>query len=408
MGTDWKTRLIHSEARVPQGFSSLVPPVFRASTTVFPRASAIGDTWNHDEVPYTYGSYGTPTTLELAARVAELERGYRCFITPGGQSALAVVYFACLEAGDHVLVPESVYGPSRAFAERILRRYGVEVEYYQPLEGAAIASRIGSHTRLIWCESPGSITMEVQDVPAIVDAAHERGVLVVLDNTWAAGVLFDAFGRGVDISVQAITKYIGGHSDLLLGSITVRDETVYQRVGSVLQHLGLAVSPDDCSLALRGLQTLHVRLRAIEESALTVASWFAARPDVETVLHPALPSCPGHATWKRDFTGSSGLFSVVFREPLTRSDLHASMDRLRIFRMGYSWGGVSSLVVTPDLSGSAECPRVRRPPRTVLHWPRGGRGSGQGSRASVRLTCSRRNTAGVVPIRRLNTRVKWL
>lgn len=350
MRTDWKTKLIHSEARVPKGFRSLVPPVFRGSTTLFPRASAIADTWNHDEVPYTYGSYGTPTTLELAARIAELEGGYRCFVTPGGQSAIAAVYFACLKAGDHVLVTESVYGPSRAFAEHILRRYGVEVEYYPPLEGARIASRIRSNTQLVWCESPGSITMDVQDVAAIVEASHARGVLVALDNTWAAGVLFDAFGRGVDISVQAITKYVGGHSDLLLGSITVRDEAVYRRVGTVLQHLGLAVSPEDCSLALRGLQTLHVRLQAIEQSALKVASWFAARPYVETVLHPALPSCPGHATWKRDFTGSSGLFSVVFKKPLTRSDLHASMDRLRLFRMGYSWGGVSSLVVTPDLA----------------------------------------------------------
>ena len=218
------------------------------------------------------------------------------------------------------------------------------------LEGVEVASRIRSNTRLIWCESPGSITMEVQDVPAIVEAAHRRDVLVTLDNTWAAGVLFDAFGHGADFSVQAVTKYIGGHSDLLLGSVTVRNETLYQRLGPILSHLGMVVSPDDCSLALRGLQTLHVRLKPIEESALRVASWFAGQPDVETVLHPALPSCPGHITWRRDFTGSSGLFSVVFRPPLTRHDLHARMDRLKLFRMGYSWGGVSRLVVTPDLT----------------------------------------------------------
>jgi len=333
-----------------------VTPVFRGSTTLFPKASAIIDTWNHDDVPYTYGSYGTPTTLDLAARIAELEHGYRCFITPGGQSALVLVYLACLTAGEHVLVPESVYGPSRAFADHVLRRYGVEVEYYPPLEGVDIASRIRSNTRLLWCESPGSITMEVQDVPALVEAAHRRGVLVALDNTWAAGVLFDAFGHGVDFSVQAITKYIGGHSDLLLGSVTVRDEALYQRLGPILQHLGMVVSPDDCSLALRGLQTLHVRLKAIEESALGVASWLAGRADVEAVLHPALPSCPGHTTWKRDFIGSSGLFSVVFRPPVTRHNLHARMDRLKLFRMGYSWGGVSSLVVTPDLT---EAPNAR-------------------------------------------------
>ncbi|MGH9321828.1 MAG: cystathionine beta-lyase [Vicinamibacteria bacterium] len=356
MEKNWRTRLIHSEAAAPEGFRSLATPVFRGSTTVFPRASAIVDTWNHDEVPYTYGLYGTPTTLELAARIAELEGGYRCFITPGGQSALVLVYLACMGVGDHVLVPESVYGPSRAFADHVLRRYGAEVEYYQPLQGAEIATRIKTNTRLIWCESPGSITMEVQDVPAIVEAAHARGVLVALDNTWAAGVLFDAFGRGVDISVQAITKYIGGHSDLLLGSVAVRSEALYRRLGAVHQLLGLAVSPDDCSLALRGLQTLHVRLKAIEQSALRVASWLAERPDVEAVLHPALPSCPGHAIWKRDFTGSSGLFSVVFRPPFTRGELYAFMDRLTLFRMGYSWGGVTSLVVTPD---PAEAPNAR-------------------------------------------------
>jgi cystathionine beta-lyase len=350
MKTSWNTRLIHPETAVPEGFRSLAVPVFRGSTTLFARAAAITDTWNQDERPYTYGSYGTPTTLELGARIAELEGGYRCFIAPGGQSALALVYFTCLDAGDHVLVPASVYGPSRAFADHVLRRLGVDVEYYPPLDGAQIAARIRANTRLIWCESPGSITMEVQDVPAIVQTAHGHDVTVALDNTWAAGVFFDAFAHGVDISVQAVTKYIGGHSDLLLGSVTVRNDAEYQRVGATRNHLGLAVSPDDCALALRGLQTLHVRLQAIERSAMQVASWFAEHPAVERVLHPALPSCPGHATWKRDFTGSTGLFSVVFRPPLGRREIQAAMDRLTLFRMGYSWGGVTSLVVTPDLT----------------------------------------------------------
>ena len=356
MSANWRTKLIHPENKAPDGFRSLVTPVFRGSTTIFRQASAIVDTWNHDEVPYTYGSYGTPTTLELATRIAELEGGYRCFVTPGGQSALILTYFACLSSGDHVLVPESIYGPSRAFADQVLSRYGVEVEYYPPLEGANLAARIQDNTRLVWCESPGSITMEVQDVPAVVDAAHARGVLVALDNTWAAGVLFEGFRHGVDLSVQALTKYIGGHSDLLLGSVTVRDDALYKRIGPVLQHLGMVASPDDCSLALRGLQTLHVRLKAIEESALRVATWLAGRPEVETVLHPALPSCPGHSIWKRDFSGSSGLFSVVYRKPLTRKDLHRCMDSLKLFQMGYSWGGVASLVVTPDLD---EAPNAR-------------------------------------------------
>jgi cystathionine beta-lyase len=354
---DLDTRLLHPESSAPPGFKSLSTPVFRGSTTLFDRAAAIRDTWNHDEAPYTYGSYGTPTTLELAARVAELEGGQRCFITPGGQAALVLVYLAFLNADDHVLVPESVYGPSRAFADRVLIRFGVEVEYYGPLEGGAVGSRIRPNTRLLWCESPGSITMEVQDVAAIAAAAHARGVVVALDNTWAAGVLFKAFDHGVDIAVQALTKYVGGHSDVLLGSVTVRDRELYTRLGVTLQDLGMSASPDDCSLALRGLQTLPVRLRAIEQSALEVASWLAVRTEIETVLHPALPSCPGHETWRRDFSGSSGLFSVVFREPVSRQEIHEAMDRLTLFRMGYSWGGVSSLVVTPD---TREAPNAHR------------------------------------------------
>ena len=353
---NWRTKLIHSERKVPDGFRSLATPVFRGSTTLFHRASAIVDTWNHDDVSYSYGSYGTPTTLELAARITELEGGYRSFVTPGGQSALILIYMACLSAGDHVLIPDSIYGPSRAFADQVLRRYGVEVEYYPPLEGPGLSKRIRNNTRLVWCESPGSITMEIQDVPAIIAAAHARGVPVALDNTWGAGVLFDGFRHEIDFSAQAITKYIGGHSDLLLGSVTVRDEALYKRIGGAFQQLGMVASPEDCFLALRGLQTLHVRLKAIEESALLVARWLAGRPEVETVLHPALPSCPGHEIWKRDFTGSSGLFSVVYRQPLTREDLHRCMDRLRLFQMGYSWGGVASLIVTPDLD---EAPNAR-------------------------------------------------
>jgi cysteine-S-conjugate beta-lyase len=350
------TRVIHSRAAVPTGFTSLATPVFRGSTTVFTHAADIRDTWDQSEKPYTYGSYGTPTTLELAARIAELEQGQHTFITPGGLSALVLVYFACLSAGDHVLIPESIYGPSRAFADHILKRLNIDVEYYPSLEGSEIVSRLKPNTRLVWCESPGSITMEVQDVPAIVEAAHERGITVALDNTWAAGVLFDAFNHGVDVSVQALTKYIGGHSDLLLGSVTVRNDELYRRIGETHQHLGFAVSPDDCSLALRGLQTLFVRLKAIEQTSLKLAAWLGERPEVALILHPAFPSCPGHELWQRDFTGSSGLFSVVFRSPWKRADLHAFMERLKLFRMGYSWGGVASLVVMPDLH---EVPNAR-------------------------------------------------
>ncbi len=357
MPTHWKTRLVHSERHAPDGFHSLTTPIYRGSTTTFDKVEAVRDTWDRDEAPYAYGQYGTPTTLELAERIAELERGFRTFITPGGQAALTLVYLALLQSGDHVLVPESVYGPSRGFADLVLRRYGVDVEYYPAREGAAVAARVKSNTRLVWCESPGSHTMEIQDVPAIVQAAHARSVSVALDNTWSAGVLFDAFAHGVDVSVQALTKYVGGHSDILLGSVTVRDESHYQRIGAMHQALGFAASPDDCSLALRGLQTLHVRLEAIERSALAVARWFAQRDDVETVLHPALPTCPGHLTWTRDFSGSSGVFSVVFRPTRTRPAINAALNRLSLFKLGYSWGGVTSLAVTPDANAA---PHVRQ------------------------------------------------
>jgi cystathionine beta-lyase len=194
--------------------------------------------------------------------------------------------------------------------------------------------------------------MDVQDVPAIVEAAHRHGVPVALDNTWAAGVFFDAFRWEVDVSIQALTKYVGGHSDLLLGSVSVRDEATYQRVGGTLQDLGMAASPDDCSLALRGLQTVAVRLSAIESSALTIGRWLAARKEIALVLHPALLSCPGHDVWVRDFSGSSGVFSIVFRPPINRPRIHAFVDRLKLFCIGYSWGGVTSLVALPDLTES--------------------------------------------------------
>jgi len=348
MHKHWKTKLIHPDAHAPEGFRSLSTPTYRGSTVVFPNAAAVQDTWDQHEVGYTYGLYGTPTTLELAARICELEKGFRTFITPGGQGAIALINFAFLRAGDHVLVPESIYTPNRKFALEVLRRFGVEVNFYPPTIGAEIASRFLKNTRLVWCESPGSITMEVQDVPAIADAAHQAGALVALDNTWAAGIYLDAFALGVDVTMQALTKYVGGHSDLLLGSITVRDEAAYKRVGVTHQLVGCAASPDDCSLALRGLKTLAVRLKAIEESALTLARWLAEREEIELVLHPALPSCPGHELWKRDFRGSAGVFSVVFRRQFTKQQVLKFVDSLDLFEIGYSWAGVTSLAVAYD------------------------------------------------------------
>jgi cysteine-S-conjugate beta-lyase len=349
MSKSWKTKLIHSDAKIPQGYRSLATPVYRGSTTLFPSAAAVRDTWDQHRVGYTYGLYGTPTVLELAARICELESGKHTILTPGGQNAISLINLALLQAGDHILIPASVYFPNRKLATTLLTRFGVSASYYDPMIGAGIASLIQQNTRLVWCESPGSITMEVQDLPAIVALAHARDVRVVLDNTWSAGILLDAFHHGVDITMQAVTKYIGGHSDLLLGSVTVRDDSLYQRLGVAQQVLGSNVSPDDCSLALRGLQTLGVRLAAIETSALAVAKWLAARPEVERVLHPALESCPGHEFWKRDFLGSSGVFSIVFKPGPTQEQVFAFVDSLQLFKVGYSWAGVTSLAVAYDI-----------------------------------------------------------
>lgn len=361
MKKNWKTKLIHSDARVPEGFRSLATPVFRGSTVVFPEAAAVNDGWDQHELGYTYGLYGTPTVLELGARVCELESGFRTLITPGGQGAISLIYLALLKAGDNALVPTSIYGPNRHFAKRVMQRFGVEVTFYKPTMSAkskapALQSMFQKNTRMVWCESPGSVTMEVQDVPAIVELAHQQGAIVVLDNTWSAGVYFDAFAHGVDVTMQAITKYVGGHSDLLLGSVTVRDKDLYQKLGAMQQVMGSAASPDDCSLALRGMKTLAVRLKAIEESASALARCLAERPEIESVLHPALPSCPGHEFWKRDFSGSTGVFSIVFHRRYSKEEVQAFVDRLELFKIGYSWGGVTSLAVAYDLRGVAGRP----------------------------------------------------
>lgn len=341
----WRSKLIQSQSNVPEGFRSLAPATYRGSTTLFASQADVADTWRNTERPYTYGLYGTPTTLELAARIAELEGARYTFITPGGQSAIALIYFSFASAGSHVLLPTTAYGPNAEMGDGVLRRCNIEVERYDPLIGSGIAELIRPETSLIWCESPGSVTMEVQDVPALVDAAHAKNVPVAIDNTYAAGILFDAFSFGVDVSMQALTKYIGGHSDLLLGSVSVRTDAAYNLVGETHGQLGMAVSPDDCSLALRGLQTLGVRLEVLERSTLAIAEWLAKRPEIDAVRHPALPSCPGHEFWKRDFTGSTSVFSILFSPRYSAEQVNAFVDRLKLFKIGWSWGGVSSLVM---------------------------------------------------------------
>ena len=347
---DWRTKLLDPNPRARRDYKSLVTPVYRGSTVLFDDQSSVKDSWDQAEVGYSYGLYGTPTALELAARIAEIEGAHRTLIVPGGQAAIALVYFAYCTTGSHALVPYSAYGPNKEMAEGILRGLGIEVEAYDPMIGAGISDLIRSNTVLIWCESPGSVTMEVQDVPAIVKAAHNKGVAVALDNTYAAGVMFDAFGHGVDVSIQALTKFVGGHSDLLLGSVSVRDAPAFEQMGPIYRQLGLAVSPDDCSLALRGLQTLALRLEQLEKSTLQVAHWLADHPKIQAVFHPALASCPGHDVWKRDFTGSTSVFSIWFTDNVSPTQVEAVIDSLELFQIGLSWGGVNSLaIVYPDV-----------------------------------------------------------
>jgi cystathionine beta-lyase len=341
---NWRTRLIHSNARAPAGYRSLVPPVHRGSTAVFESFAAVSDDWRQ-RAHYTYGQYGTPTSLELGARVAELEGAHHTFLTPGGQAAISLVYLAYCRSGSHVLLPRCAYGPNAEFAHGLLKGLGIEVETYAPGIGAGIAAMLRDNTALVWCESPGSVTMEIEDVPAVVRASHARGVPVALDNTWSAGVLFDAFAHGVDVSLQALTKFVGGHSDLLLGSVSVAEEKGYERVGEALYQLGMCTSPDDCSLALRGLTTLAVRLDRLEHNALAVAKWLKSRAEVARVLHPAFADCPGHEFWKRDFTGSSSVFSIVLQPDWTPERIARLLDALSLFRLGFSWGGVASLAM---------------------------------------------------------------
>lgn len=356
MHKKWSTKLIHSDAKVPEGFRSLSTPVHRGSTVLFSNAAAVRDEWDQYEFGYSYGLYGTPTVLELAERICELEHGYRTLLTPGGQCAISFINFALLKAGDHILVPHSIYAPNRLFANEVLQRFGVEVTFYDPNLGPGIEALLRPNTRLIWAESPGSVTLEVQDIPAICKVAHRAGAMVVLDNTWSAGILFDAFEHGVDVTMQALTKYVGGHSDLLLGSVTARDKQIFDRLGAAQQLIGTAVSPDDASLALRGLKTLAVRLRAIGAAALDLAQWLAERPEIERILHPALASCPGHELWKRDFTGSSGVFSIVFRKEFSKKQVLSFVDALELFEIGYSWAGVTSLAVAYDFHGNKNRP----------------------------------------------------
>jgi cystathionine beta-lyase len=340
-----QTLLIHSDYTAPEGFGAFPTPIHHASTVLFKNVDAMRSRNWQDKSSYTYGLHGTPTSFTLEARLAEIEGGSHCLLAPSGLAAIAMVDLALLKSGDDVLLPDNVYNPNRELGNWLSRDYAITARYYDPMIGAGIADLIQPNTRLIWTEAPGSVSMEVPDIPAICKAAHDKGVLVALDNTWSAGVAFRAFDHGVDIVMQALTKYQSGGSDVLMGAVITRDQALIHRIELAHMQLGLGVGMDDAYLVLRGLSTLKMRFDAHDAGARKVATWLKGRKEISKVLHPAFADCPGHATWQRDFTGAGGLFSVLFDAKYTEEQTDRFVDSLQLFKIGFSWGGSASLCV---------------------------------------------------------------
>jgi cystathionine beta-lyase len=340
-----QTALIHSDYQAPPGFAAFPSAIHHASTVLFKDVAAMRSGSWKDKGGYTYGLHGTPTTFTLEARLAEIEGGTQCLLAPSGLAAINMVDFALLRSGDDVLLPDNVYHPNRELGLWLARDFGISVRFYDPLIGAGIAQLIQANTRLIWTEAPGSVSMEVPDLPAICAAAHARGVLVALDNTWSGGIALRGFALGVDIIMQALTKYQSGGSDVLMGAVITRDSALHDRLSMAHMRLGMGVGADDAFLVLRGLPTLKLRFDAHDAGARQVAAWLKARPEISTVLHPALADCPGHEIWQRDFHGAGGLFSVLFEARYTEEQTDRFVDALKLFKIGYSWGGANSLCV---------------------------------------------------------------
>jgi cystathionine beta-lyase len=328
--------------RDPERHSGVVnPPVFRASTILYPNVAAF-DAPRQVRGVY-YGRGGTPTTFALEDAISALEGAHGAVITGSGKTAIAQALMTFLQAGDHLLMVDTAYAPTRQLCDRVLGRFGVETTYYDPMLGAGIERLIRPNTKVVFMESPGSLTFEVQDVPVIAAVARARGVLSMLDNTWATPLLFKGLAHGVDVCIHAGTKYICGHSDTMMG-VASTGEALYRQLRHGMQDLGAFVSPDDCYQALKGLRTLAVRLECHQANALELATWLQRRPEVERVLYPALPDDPGYAIWRRDFRGASGLFGVLLK-PCPTAAWHAMIDGLELFGLGASWGGYESLIM---------------------------------------------------------------
>jgi len=341
-----KDTLLGQVARPKPGRVPVNPPVQRASTILFETVAEFESAQKAraERDVLFYGTYGTETTFAFTTALAALEDAYGAIAVSSGLAAIVATIQAFVHTGEHVLVPESVYHPGRIACDGVLKDLGIETTYYDPLIGSGIAELIKPNTRLIYMESPGSMTFEVQDVPAIVAVAKSRDIPTAIDNTWATGYYFNAIAHGVDVSIHAATKYIGGHSDVILGGI-VTNERYFAQVRKTVTALGYSASPDDCWLGLRELRTLGVRLAAHAQRALTVATFLQSRPEIDRVLYPALPEAPGHELWKRDFQGATGLFSFLFKSDISERSAIAMVERLKLFGLGASWGGYESLVL---------------------------------------------------------------
>ncbi|MBS0305886.1 MAG: PLP-dependent transferase [Proteobacteria bacterium] len=346
---DAAKQLIHHPYRAPEGFEGLQVPVHKASTVLFPDMAAVRARDWTDKSAYTYGLHGTPTTFTLEERIAALEGGRHCLLTPSGLAAIALVNQALLAPGDELLLPTNVYGPNLEYARMELARWGVRHRSYDPLDVAGFEAMLGEHSRLVWLEAAGSVTMEFPDLPGLVAAARRHGVATALDNTWGAGLAFKAFELGIEIVAHALTKYPSGGGDVLMGSVTTRAPALHQRLQTTHKHMGLGVGGNDAELVLRSLPSLPLRYRAQDAAGRAVAAWLQARPEVARVLHPAFEGSPGHAHWRALCTDAAGLFSVLLHERYEPAQVDRFVAALRLFRIGYSWAGPTSLVMAYPL-----------------------------------------------------------
>jgi cystathionine beta-lyase len=355
-GLRTSTKLVHLGRDPSEQFGFVNTPVYRGSTVIHPTVEAL----KARSMRFSYGTRGTPTIQSLETAWAELSGAAGTVLVPSGLAAVTIALLAVVKSGDHILMVDSVYGRTRDFCNGMLKRLGVETEYYDPMIGARISELIRPNTSVVFTEAPGSQTFEMQDIPAIAAAAHARGCCVMLDNTWATPLYFPPHERGVDIAIEAGTKYLGGHSDLLLGLVTANEQWI-GKLRDAFYSFAMCAGPEDVFLALRGLRTMEMRLKHAGEQALDLARWLEKRPEVKSVIHPALESHPGHAIWKRDFLGSSGLFAMILH-PVSDKAVAAMLDGMELFGMGYSWGGFESLILPFDASAY----------RTATKWNPGG------------------------------------